>query len=381
MLRCYDHRRKNNPIRRYLTLVGLAIVGAALPAIVAASDAGGGSTAGEVLIAGGDGVKRCSPCLHPENSWFVEDHRGFTFTTLTSAEIYKPADGVFVRDGDMGAKLAHPIATLLGNHSVLVSGWSEQGYVVSAHIGLVLYDPATGRFLPAGPATSSCADAAHEAMLWTLADELELKVSKSGQRELYQEGIVSGLPADCVSDIINAVARVSKAVTPEGQATLLPDGKVLVSHPADNQGPAAVPPAAAELYDPATGELMPIGQMRASRSGYSVTQLEDGRLLIAGGRYCKKTFGCDPGTGTVLESAEIYDRKTRRFAPTGQMATPRYQQTAVLLQDGRVLLAGGQGRDGESLGSAEIYDPSTGRFSRTGAMAIPRERAAAILLH
>jgi Galactose oxidase, central domain len=377
----YDQHRKSRSIKRYSILLMLALTLAAIPATVPASDGGAGSMAGEVLIAGGDSVKRCSPCLHPENTWFVGDKRGFTYTTLTSAEIYKPADGVFVRAGNMGAKLAHPIATVLGNHNVLVSGWTVRGYVVSARIGRVLYHPAAGSFLPAGQAASSCGGAADEATVWTLAGELELKVSKSGRRELYQDGVVSGLPADCVGEILNVVARVSEAVTPGGQATLLPDGKVLVSRAPDNFGPAAASRAPVEIYNPATGEVMPIGQMRTLRSGYSVSQLKDGRLLIAGGHYCKRTFGCDPGTGTILDSAEIYDPKNRRFTSTGKMARPRYYHSAVLVQDGRVLLAGGQGRDGESLASAEVYDPSTGRFSRTGAMTIAREHAAVILLH
>jgi hypothetical protein len=53
---------------------------------------------------------------------------------------------------------------------------------------------------------------------------------------------------------------------------------------------------------------------------------------------------------------------------------------AVLLQDGRVLLAGGEGQNGESLSSAEVYDPATDKFSRTSAMTRPRERAAAVVL-
>jgi hypothetical protein len=53
----------------------------------------------------------------------------------------------------------------------------------------------------------------------------------------------------------------------------------------------------------------------------------------------------------------------RFFRPTGDMTTPRGGPAAVLLPNGKVLIAGGA----QDL-SAEIYDPSTGTFTATGKM-------------
>jgi hypothetical protein len=102
----------------------------------------------------------------------------------------------------------------------------------------------------------------------------------------------------------------------------------------------------------------------------TATLLADGRVLIAGGF----------ATGQVaLASAEIYDPRTDTFSPTGSLATPRAQHTATLLADGRVLVAGGS--DGStSLASAELYDPRTGRFSATGPMTEGRAFHRATLL-
>ena len=51
------------------------------------------------------------------------------------------------------------------------------------------------------------------------------------------------------------------------------------------------------------------------------------------------------------------------------MTAPRAEQTATLLQDGRVLVAGGAKTfAGKGLPSAEIYDPSTGTWTATGIM-------------
>jgi hypothetical protein len=102
----------------------------------------------------------------------------------------------------------------------------------------------------------------------------------------------------------------------------------------------------------------------------TATLLADGRVLVAGGY----------ATGQVaLASAAIYDPRTDTFSPTGSLTTARAQQTATLLADGRVLMAGGS--DGStSLRSAELYDPKTGTFTATGSMAEARAFHRATLL-
>ena len=97
--------------------------------------------------------------------------------------------------------------------------------------------------------------------------------------------------------------------------------------------------------------------MNESRAYHTATLLEDGRVLIAGGY---------PGAGQPLASAEIFDPGTGLFSPTGSMAVGRGNPVAALLPDGRVLVAGGAGPPNE--GSAEVFDPKSGSFSSTGSM-------------
>jgi hypothetical protein len=61
----------------------------------------------------------------------------------------------------------------------------------------------------------------------------------------------------------------------------------------------------------------------------------------------------------TLASAELYDPVTGTFSNTGNMATDRRDHTTTLLNDGRVLIAGGiEGfPSGVPLSSAEIYHP------------------------
>src|SRR5205823_1788173 len=91
----------------------------------------------------------------------------------------------------------------------------------------------------------------------------------------------------------------------------------------------------------------------------TATLLQDGRVLIAGGR---TTGG---GDSALLAAVEIYDPQTRSFSPTGSLAYRRAGHTATLLPDGRVLIVGGTGAEDTS-GVAETYDPQTGSFSLAG---------------
>jgi hypothetical protein len=60
-----------------------------------------------------------------------------------------------------------------------------------------------------------------------------------------------------------------------------------------------------------------------------------------------------PQAFLYLNSAELYDPDTGTFAKIGPMLSRRVGQTATLLKDGRVLLAGGN----LDATSAEVYVP------------------------
>jgi RNA polymerase sigma-70 factor (ECF subfamily) len=69
------------------------------------------------------------------------------------------------------------------------------------------------------------------------------------------------------------------------------------------------------------------------------------------------------GGNGMLASAELYDSGPGTWTAAGTIATPRAGQTATVLPDGRVLVAGGMSViDGTARpqASAELYDPGTG---------------------
>jgi hypothetical protein len=210
-----------------------------------------------------------------------------------SAELYDPSTGKFLPTGEMKERRVGQVAALLKSGKVLIAGgYIGRGCTDSAE----LYDPATGKFtMLAARMTSRRGDA---------------------------------------------------------RATVLANGDVLITGGSDHDSPGGIP--LAEVFHAATMSFQAVGPMRFARVAHSATLLNDGRVLVAGGR------------GDVVNAtAELYDPKTGRFTDTGRLMTARYKHTAGLLPDGRVLIAGGSDEHDWSgnLNSAEIYDPKTGKFT------------------
>jgi len=68
------------------------------------------------------------------------------------------------------------------------------------------------------------------------------------------------------------------------------------------------------------------------------------------------------------------------WSSAGQMVQPRTGAAAVVLSDGKILIAGGTDGNGIPLASTEVFDPATGQFSEGATMTVPRASHAAIVL-
>jgi hypothetical protein len=132
-------------------------------------------------------------------------------------------------------------------------------------------------------------------------------------------------------------------------ATLMPNGKVLIV------GGNDIDPTSAEVYDPSSGAFTITGSLTTGRTAFTATLLNNGRVLIAGGFDPVR-----PLPHIALASAELYDPVAGTFSGTGAMTTPRGWHKAVLLDTGKVLIAGGYTT---GYFSAELYDPESGAFT------------------
>src|SRR5207302_2360451 len=133
-------------------------------------------------------------------------------------------------------------------------------------------------------------------------------------------------------------------------ATALSDGRVLITGGRDNAGNIV---AASEIFDPETQTSAASATLTTARVDHTATRLSDGRVLVAGGT---------GDTGT-LSSAEIFDPANPDAGfrvLSSAMTAARARHTATVLNNGTVLIAGG-----EADGTAEIFDPSTELFSPT----------------
>jgi hypothetical protein len=113
------------------------------------------------------------------------------------------------------------------------------------------------------------------------------------------------------------------------------------------------------------------GSMGVERSGQTANLLGNGKVLVAGGA----------GSLGVPTTAEIFDPATGTFVNTGSMGAARVFYTATSLGNGKVFVAGGY--DGNNaLPTAELFDSTAGTFApTTGSLLTARYAHTAVLLN
>ncbi|MFC9688248.1 kelch repeat-containing protein [Kribbella sp. NPDC056951] len=138
--------------------------------------------------------------------------------------------------------------------------------------------------------------------------------------------------------------------------------------------------ASAEIYDPVAKTWSPVPDMHEARFSHSATRLPNGRVLVTGG--CADR---SPDTHRALTSAEIYDPIERSWAKVKDMTDGRFGHPAIVLKGtSKVLVVGGIVTAGPgqyaALGYCEIYDFDKNTWTPTGSLATPRKGHQATLL-
>jgi Bacterial Ig-like domain (group 3)/MBG domain (YGX type)/Kelch motif len=118
-----------------------------------------------------------------------------------------------------------------------------------------------------------------------------------------------------------------------------------------------------------SGTWAPSGTMSEARSGASAVLLQDSRVLVTGGE----------GASGTLVSAELFDSGGSFFG-AAPMYVPRSKHASIVLQDGRVLVVGGSTNGGGATNAAEIYDPMNDSWTNLSGMTEARFGHTASLL-
>lgn len=163
------------------------------------------------------------------------------------------------------------------------------------------------------------------------------------------------------SDSAGAAARPRKIAIQNIKPAIPAPGDVLIAGGADALNQSI---ADAEFFDPSLGQFVPTGIAASSRAGISAAPLSPTQVLFAGGfsgRATIRNFSLNLG-GKILNGAESFDELTGAFSSAGRMATPRMGFTATELNNGKVLVAGGLDNLGNALDTAELYDPVAHKF-------------------
>ncbi|MGZ4896370.1 MAG: kelch repeat-containing protein, partial [Candidatus Angelobacter sp.] len=154
-----------------------------------------------------------------------------------------------------------------------------------------------------------------------------------------------------------------------GHATAqLPDYSIIIVGGVSSSGPVS----AVERYSFWDGTFVHAGVLNHPRADAAVAVLDDGRVLVAGGTTMDAQ---DQSSPSAL--VEIFDPANSVSADGPSLSSARAGASATTLLDGRVAVIGGS--NGADLASAEIYDPAAGAWS-TVAGGAPRSHHLAVLL-
>lgn len=132
-----------------------------------------------------------------------------------------------------------------------------------------------------------------------------------------------------------------------------------------------------EIFDPQTEIWDLTDSMNVSRNwgGFTTTNLQDNRILVAGD-LTQDSIG---GPFIFLSDCEIFDPATEKWIIVSQMNLGRSNHTATILNDGRVLVAGGN-TDAFQTAECELFNPINNTWNVISPMLEPRYSHAAILL-
>lgn len=333
--------------------------------------------------------------LLPNGQVLVLGGKDQTGALTTAVDLYDPDTGVWSSEPPMSSPHYKGVAALVDGKVLVASGQDNFGTILTS---AEMFDPAThtwspiapmqlgrlagaaisaaGQVIVAGGSVSTNTDTKETEIYdpasntWTVGPDLSAPVESAQMYLLdnnsrvlvaggYQSNIISGDKTLTMSEWANvnssgpAISSWTQSAGPLtqsryafGSATLSSDVALAVA------GVNVVPPAndtkltGIEQYSAASDRWTKVGDLPAAVANPMVTRLDDGTALIAGG-----TTG-----STMPKSAMIFNPSNGQLLPTGSMNSPRYMTQLTTLNDGNVLVSGGQASAAtDAQTSSELY--------------------------
>ncbi|MBL9026342.1 MAG: hypothetical protein JNL21_29370 [Myxococcales bacterium] len=290
---------------------------------------------------------------------------------VETCELYDPGSGTFAATSPLSeAKRAHSAVALDDGRVVVMGGEAGVAVPFASSARVERYDPLTG--------------------LWTRLEDLP--TTRSGgclvrlqSGELLRVG--GWHPADGAAlDVVERCAAtgapcavVEPMLLPRsGHAGVtLPDGRVFVAGGGENVfDPSAALWSSSEIFDPSSEQWSAGPELQLARFDAAAVVLSDGRLLLAGG----STFlGGAQSTSAALE---LVDPDAALGQDVGAMTVARWRHSSSLLPNGTVLSAGALGPNfsPSTIVTTEAFDPSSLSSKLTGTLPAPTALHQATLL-
>lgn len=270
------------------------------------------------------------------------------------AEIYDPPTGTFSPADDMITfRRGRPAVVLPGGKLLFVG--TQKYYVGSNPIELrdgrtfFAEAPSAETYDPVSGTFTPTGAYAHAAVVggWTTRTLLlDGRVLLTGNENASGACCVGATELfDPQSGTFSLTGAMRAFSDTPGWGTALTDGTVLIV-----QWSFDIPSHDVNVYDPTTGAFSLLGNASPNHEYSRAVRLQDGTVLVTGGQV--------PGGNGTAET-QLYLPALRTFAAATPMITGRHQHTATLLPDGTVLITGGYTIWPTPTASAEIYRPQT----------------------
>jgi hypothetical protein len=299
-------------------------------------------------------------------------------------ELFDPRVGEFIEHGEAQTRLAGAVAVRADGSAILAGGVDEDNQLVGQVEEILPRSPRPeDRIRRLGPERQSEAERTGLA----LAALPDRSVLLTGGRDAARA--ISGAVAVLADgdDQFRPLATLEQPRT--GHTTSVGLGGVVYvigGLSVDETGMTEVATGSIELFRPQDRSVRTLlAALDAPRFGHTATVLNDGRILVVGGKVprtepCGSESMPDPESCfDAVEEVELFDPIVGEVSAVelpvpGGIGGGIYDHTATMVAGGRVLIAGGFDSDAGLRGDAWLFDPQVEALIPTRALARARAR-------